>query len=87
MPRFDEEVTAVSLFTDREMESRRSQVICSRSLREERTEPGLSSDPWGSRVKIPSHGTRLPLRFKRWENLVGSRGVVWPDGTTGSQEA
>lgn len=83
-PRVYEEVTAVALFTDKEMGS---QVICSRSCREERTEPVLSPGPWSSRVKSLSRGTRWPLGFKREQNLVGGGGVVWPGGMTRSREA
>lgn len=59
----------------------------SRSCREERMEPGLSPGPWSSRVQTLSHWMRLPLGFKRWENLAGGQGVVWPSGMTRSREA
>lgn len=84
--RVSEGVTAVALFTNKEMEPGRSQDICQGHDREERREPGLSPGPWSSRVQTLSHGTRLPLGFKRWENLVGGQGVVWPGGMTRSRE-
>lgn len=82
-----EEVTAVALFTDKEMEPGRSQDICQGHDREERREPGLNPGPWSSRVQTLSYRTRLPLGFKRWKNLVGGQGVVWPSGMTRSWEA
>lgn len=78
-PRVCEEVTAVSLLTDKEVES--GKVRSSAQGHAERK--GLGPGPGSSRVKAAPHGTGLPLGFKSWENLVGGGGGVWPGGIPG----
>ena len=81
-PRVYEEVTTISPF-HRQGSWGHSLKVAQGGKDQASTEPG----PVVSKDKTLPHRTIVLLGFKSWENVAGSRGVVWPGAMARGQEA